>query len=277
MDRPLLIASILQHAERTYGDVEIIARETDGSLFRYTYRDMARRARRLANALRELGVAQGTRVSSLAWNDHRHLEAYYGVPGLGAVMHTCNPRLHPDQLAYVLNQAESTVLLFDATFLPQVEAIAQRCPRLRHYVALNTMTEAHTTLPNLLHYEQLTGAQSDAFIWPEFDERMASGLCYTSGTTGNPKGVLYSHRSTVLHSLVLGGAQAMGLSWADTIMSVVPMLHVTVWGLPYAAPLNGCRLVLPGARLDGASLYELIEGERVTCAAGVPTIWRSLA
>jgi acyl-CoA synthetase (AMP-forming)/AMP-acid ligase II len=276
MDRPLLTSSILQHATRTWGDTEIVSRNTDGSLFRYRYRDMAARARRLANALRARGVNLGTRVATLAWNDHRHLEAYYAVPGIGAVLHTCNPRLHVDQLAYVLNHAQDAVLLFDPSFLPLVEAIASRCADIRHYVVLSDETPAVSSLPNLSSYEDWLADASDIFIWPEFDERTASGLCYTSGTTGNPKGVLYSHRSSVLHSLVLSSTQALGLASADTLLAVVPMFHVNAWGLPYAAPLNGCRLVLPGSQLDGASLFDLIDGERVTCAAGVPTVWSSL-
>lgn len=277
MDRPLLISDILKHAARTYGDVEVVSRDTDGSLFRYTFGELARRARRLANALHNEGVVHGMRVATLAWNDHRHLEAYYAVPGMGAVLHTCNPRLHPSQLAWMLNHAEDTVLLFDPAFLPLVEVIASQCPRVRKYVALGASAPTSTKLTNLVGYEEWLAASSDVFEWPEFDERTASGLCYTSGTTGNPKGVLYSHRSAVLHSLVLGNAQALGLTRDDTVLPVVPMFHVNAWGLPYAAPLNGCRLVLPGGRLDGASLYELIEGERVTFSAGVPTVWLSLA
>ncbi|WP_204117365.1 long-chain-fatty-acid--CoA ligase [Paraburkholderia sp. C35] len=277
MDRPLLISAILQHAVRSYGEVEVVSRDGDRPLFRYTYGAMARRVNRLANALRDAGVSAGTRVATLAWNDYRHLEAYYAVPGIGAVLHTCNPRLHPAQLAWMLNDAEDSVLLFDPAFLPLVEAIAPHCPHLRKYVVLDTALPERTTLANLLSYEQWIGEYNETFAWPEFDERQASGLCYTSGTTGNPKGVLYSHRSAVLHSLVLSNAQALGLSSADTVLPVVPMFHVNAWGLPYAAPLNGCRLVLPGARLDGASLFDLIESEKVTFSAGVPTVWLSLA
>lgn len=276
MERPLLISAILRHVEYVYGDTEVVSREADRSLFRYTYRDMARRARQLANALQGSGVVKGMRVATLAWNDHRHLEAYYAVPGLGAVLHTCNPRLHPEQLAYVLNHAEDTVLMFDPMFLPVVESIAARCPRLQHYVVLSASVPAESKLPNLVAYEPMLAKASEIFEWPEFDENTASGLCYTSGTTGHPKGVLYSHRSSVLHSLTLSTPQVFGLSHADTALTVVPMFHVNAWGLPYAGPLSGCRMILPGAQLDGQSLYELIEGEGVTCSAGVPTIWLAL-
>ena len=277
MDRPLLISTILQHVVRSYGDVEVVSRDTDGSLFRYTYGAMSRRVNRLANAMRDAGAGPGTRVATLAWNDFRHLEAYYAVPGIGAVLHTCNPRLHAAQLAWMLNDAKDSVLLFDPEFLPLVEAIAPQCPHLKQYVVMCATPPERTSLKNLQSYEQWIAPHSEHFEWPEFDERSASGLCYTSGTTGNPKGVLYSHRSTVLHSLVLSNGQALGLTRNDTVLPVVPMFHVNAWGLPYAAPLNGCRLVLPGARLDGASLFDLIESEKVTFSAGVPTVWLSLA
>ncbi|MCY1275439.1 3-methylmercaptopropionyl-CoA ligase [compost metagenome] len=279
MDRPLLMSSMLQHAERQFADTEIVSRETDGSLHRYTYRDAASRSRRLANVLAKLGVSHGSTVGTLAWNNHRHVEAYFAVSGCGAVLHTCNPRLHAEQLAYILNHAEDEVLLFDATFLPLVEDVAPHCPRLRHYVLMSDSQAmpASSALPGLACYETLLAESSDAFVWPEFDERTASTLCYTSGTTGNPKGVLYSHRSTILHSLALSLPDTLSLSAHDCVLPVVPMFHVNAWGIPYAAAINGCKLVLPGPRLDGASLFELMETERVTCSAGVPTIWLGLA
>ncbi|RKP56595.1 long-chain-fatty-acid--CoA ligase [Pararobbsia silviterrae] len=276
MDRPLLISSILEHAVRSDAQRTIVARDTDGTLWRYSYREMATRARRLANALLARGIARGDRVATLAWNDHRHLEMYYAVPGIGAVLHTCNPRLHVDQLAYVLNHAEDTVLMFDPAFAQLVEAVVPRCPKLRHVVCLSHALPS-IDVPHVESYEAWIASSDDRLAWPEFDERTASGLCYTSGTTGHPKGVLYSHRSTVLHSLVLGGNQALAVSPSDTVMPVVPMFHVNAWGLPYGALLNGAALVLPGARLDAASLFELIDAEHVTCAAGVPTIWLALA
>lgn len=279
MDRPLLVSSLLEHAERQFGTTEIVSRETGGALFRYTYRDAASRARRLANALTRLGVAHGGRVATLAWNNHRHLEAYFAVSGSGAVLHTCNPRLHPEQLAYILNHAEDEVLLFDATFLPLVEAGVGHRPALRHYVVLGGPEDMpkESRIPGLICYEDLLAASDDAFTWPEFDERTASTLCYTSGTTGNPKGVLYSHRSTVLHSFALSVPDTLSLSAHDCVLPVVPMFHVNAWGIPYAAAMNGCKLVLPGPKLDGASLFQLMEDEQVTCSAGVPTIWLSLA
>jgi fatty-acyl-CoA synthase len=283
MDRPLLVSSLLVHAERQFGNTEIVSRETSGALHRYTFCDAAKRARQLARALERLGVTRGTRVATLAWNNHRHLEAYFAVSGSGAVLHTCNPRLHPEQLAYILNHAEDEVLLLDATFLPLVEAIAPRCPALRHYVLLGgpedmpAASRVPGSVPALACYEDLLAAATDDFAWPEFDEHTASTLCYTSGTTGNPKGVLYSHRSTILHTFAVSLPDSLSLSAQDCLLPVVPMFHVNAWGLPYAAAMNGCKLVLPGPKLDGASLYELIEGERVTCSAGVPTIWLGLA
>jgi len=278
MDRPLLVSSLLEHAERQFGATEIVSRETGGALFRYTYRAAASRARRLAKALTRLGVAHGGRVATLAWNNHRHLEAYFAVSGSGAVLHTCNPRLHPEQLAYILNHAEDEVLMFDATFLPLVEAGAGHCPALRHFVLLGGPEDMpkESRVPGLICYEDLLAASDDDFAWPEFDERTASTLCYTSGTTGNPKGVLYSHRSTVLHSFALSVPDTLSLSAHDCVLPVVPMFHVNAWGIPHAAPLVGAKLVFPGKDLDGKSLYELMEAEGVTYSAGVPTVWLGL-
>jgi acyl-CoA synthetase (AMP-forming)/AMP-acid ligase II len=278
MDRPLLVSSLLEHAERQFANTEIVSREFDGAHFRYTFREAAGRAHRLARALAGLGVAHGTRVATLAWNNHRHFEAYFAVSGSGAVLHTCNPRLHPDQLAYVLNHAEDEVLLFDVTFLPLVASLVAQCPKIRHYVLLTGLQDmpADPGIPGLLCYEQWLASHRDDFDWPQFDENTASSLCYTSGTTGNPKGVLYSHRSIVLHSFAVSLPDSLSLSAHDCILPVVPMFHVNAWGVPYAAAMNGCKLVLPGPMLDGASLYELMEREGVSCSAGVPTIWLGL-
>ncbi len=278
-ERPLLISSILTHAETVFGDVEIVSRSGGPSTFRSTYAGLARRSRQLAKALTEHGVQPGDRLATLAWNTHRHLEIYFGGSGMGAVVHTCNPRLHPAQLAYILNHAGDKILFFDLSFLPLVEQVASQCSTVKTFVALcseEEMPAAHG-LPNLLCYEEKLALRDGIFDWPEFDERQASSLCYTSGTTGNPKGVLYSHRSTVLHAWAMSVPDSLSLSASDCVLPVVPMFHVNAWGIPYAAALNGTKLVLPGARLDGASLFQLMEEEGVTCSAGVPTIWIQLA
>ncbi|OWW20169.1 3-(methylthio)propionyl-CoA ligase [Noviherbaspirillum denitrificans] len=278
MHQPLLISNLLVHADRHYGDTEIVSRRVEGDIHRYTYRDCHRRARTLANALAALGAGQGDRIATLAWNGYRHLELYYAVSGSGAVLHTVNPRLFAEQVAYIVNHAEDLLLFFDLSFLPLVEAIAPQCPTVKAFIALcgREHFPAETTIANLLCYEELLAAHSDAFAWPQFDENTASGLCYTSGTTGNPKGALYSHRSTVLHAYASTMPDALGLSSRDVILPVVPMFHVNAWGLPYSAPLTGAKLVFPGPATDGKSLHELFESERVTLSAGVPTVWLGL-
>ncbi|MFS8975193.1 3-(methylthio)propionyl-CoA ligase [Cupriavidus necator] len=277
MSAPLLISSIISHAARYYGTTEIVSRRTEGDLHRYTYRDCELRARKLAQALGALGVNQGERVGTLAWNGYRHLEIYYGVSGMGAVCHTINPRLFPEQIAYIVNHAEDGYIFFDLTFLPLVEGVAPHCPSVKGWVAMTDRAHmpAESKVP-LLCYEELIDAQDGDYRWPRFDENMASSLCYTSGTTGNPKGALYSHRSTVLHSYASALPDALGCSASDVILPVVPMFHVNAWGLPYSVPLVGAKLVLPGAKLDGASLHELFEQEKVTFSAGVPTVWLGL-
>jgi acyl-CoA synthetase (AMP-forming)/AMP-acid ligase II len=278
MDRPLLLSDVLEHAAHQFGDVEVVSRETHGPLFRYTYADCAVRARKLANALASLGLQPGGAVGSIAWNNHRHLEAYYAVSGSGMVMHTCNPRLHPQQLIYIINHAEDQVVLFDASFAPLIKGIAAHCPQVRAWVCMaeTEHTPAIEGVDNVLSYEALIGPCSDSFAWPSFDERTAAALCYTSGTTGNPKGSLYSHRSIVLNAMSGCFPGVLNLSSLQTILPVVPMFHINAWCIPYAALLSGARLVLPGPKLDGASLYELMEAERVTISAGVPTIWQAL-
>lgn len=278
MDQPLLISGILEFAARHYGATEIVSRRVEGDLHRYTYRDCARRARQLANALAALGIGMGERIATLAWNGYRHLELYYGVSGSGAVLHTINPRLHPEQVAYIVNHAEDRVLFFDLTFLPAIEAMARQCKTVKAYVALCAREHMPPAgvIPGLLCYEELIGAASGDYDWPQFDERSAASLCYTSGTTGNPKGALYSHRSTVLHAYASALPNALGIGSADVVLPVVPMFHVNAWGLPYSAPLVGAKLVFPGPALDGKSLYALFEDEGVTFSAGVPTVWLGL-
>jgi len=278
MNQPLLISGIIEFAARHFGNSEIVSRRVEGDVHRYTYRECHQRAKRLANALQGLGVQMGERVATLAWNGYRHLEAYYAVSGSGAVLHTINPRLHPEQIAYIANHAEDQVLLFDLTFLPLVEAIAPHCKTIRTYVLMagRDRLPAETKIPDLRSYEDLIDTHSDDYAWPQFDENAASTLCYTSGTTGNPKGALYSHRSTVLHAYASAMPSALNVSARDTVLPVVPMFHVNAWGLPYSVPLNGAKLVFPGAALDGKSLYELFESEQVTFSAGVPTVWLGL-
>ncbi len=278
MDRPLLISAIIEHAAAQFGDTTIVSRETHGPIFRYTYAECAVRVRRLANALRHLGLDAGTSVASIAWNNHRHLEAYYAVSGGGMVMHTCNPRLHPEQLIYIINHAEDRMVLFDAPFAPLVKGIAARCPDVLAWVALSDAANmpAGDGMPNIRCYEELLAAQAEDFEWPEFDEHTAAALCYTSGTTGNPKGALYSHRSMVLNAIVICMPGILGISSKESILPIVPMFHINGWCIPYAALIGGAKLVLPGPRLDGASLHELMETEKVTVSAGVPTVWFAL-
>ncbi|MDC8756748.1 3-(methylthio)propionyl-CoA ligase [Janthinobacterium fluminis] len=278
MSQPLLISSIIEFVARHYGGNEIVSRRVEGDLHRYTYRECHQRARRLANALHGLGVGLGDRVATLAWNGYRHLEAYYAVSGSGAVLHTINPRLFPEQIVYIANHAEDQCLLFDLTFLPVVEAIAAQCKTVRHFVLMcdRERMPKDSKIPDLLCYEDLIASHSDEYTWPLFDENSAATLCYTSGTTGNPKGALYSHRSTVLHAYGSAVPNALNVSAADTVLPVVPMFHVNAWGLPYSVPLSGAKMVFPGAALDGKSLYELFESEKVTFSAGVPTVWLGL-
>jgi fatty-acyl-CoA synthase len=278
MERPLLISGIIEHAAAQFGSTQIVSRETHGPVFRYTFAESAARARRLAHALRHLGLAAGSAVGSIAWNNHRHLEAYYAVSGSGMVMHTCNPRLHPEQLIYIINHAEDRVMLFDATFASLVEGIAPRCPQVEVWVCLSNAANmpAAEGIPNLRCYEELIAAHSEQFDWPEFDERAGAVLCYTSGTTGNPKGALFSHRSMVLNAVTICMPGVLGLSPRDAVLPIVPMFHVNAWCIPYAALIGGTKLVLPGPRLDGAGLYGLMEAEGVTISAGVPTVWLGL-
>jgi acyl-CoA synthetase (AMP-forming)/AMP-acid ligase II len=278
MQRPLLISGIIEHAAAQFGQTQIVSRETHGPVFRHTFAECAVRARRLAHALRRLGLSAGSAVGSLAWNNHRHLEAYYAVSGSGMVMHTCNPRLHPDQLIYIINHADDRVLLFDGTFAPLISGIAGHCPKVAVWVCLSDTANMPPAqgIPNLRCYEDLIAGDDEQFDWPEFDEHTGAVLCYTSGTTGNPKGALYSHRSMVLNAMAVCMPGVLELSPRDTVMPIVPMFHINAWCIPYAAMIGGVKLVLPGPRLDCAALYDMMETEAVTVSAAVPTIWLGL-
>jgi 3-(methylthio)propionyl---CoA ligase len=276
--QPLLISSLIDFAERHHGDAEIVSRRVEGDIHRYRWRDVAVRARQFAHALDGMNLLFSDRVATLAWNGYRHLEIYFGTSSSGRVLHTINPRLHPDQIAWIANHAEDQVLCFDMTFLPLVQAVHARCPTIRQYVALCDADKLpkDSGIPNLVSYESWIGGQPTTYEWPSFDETSASSICYTSGTTGNPKAALYSHRSTVLHAYAAALPDVMSLSARDSILPVVPMFHVNAWGIPYSAALVGSKLVFPGPALDGKSVYELIESEKVTYAAGVPTVWQML-
>ena len=277
-DRPLLISSIITHAERFHSETAIVSRRVEGDLHRTDWGTVAKRAKRMASALDTLAIAPGSRVATLAWNGYRHLETYFGVSGSQRVLHTLNPRLSPQQLAWIVNHAGDEVVCFDTTFLPLVEAVCEQCPTVKHWIAYAAADHLPSTtkIKNLLSYEALLEASSEIYEWPIFDEQSASSMCYTSGTTGNPKGVLYSHRSTLIHALAAGLPDTLNLSARDSVLPVVPMFHVNAWGIPYTAALVGCKLVFPGPAMDGQSVYDLIEGEGVTMAAGVPTVWQML-
>ncbi|MGJ7615198.1 MULTISPECIES: 3-(methylthio)propionyl-CoA ligase [unclassified Variovorax] len=277
-DQPLLISSLIEFVERHNGDGEIVSRRVEGDIHRCTWSDIASRARQVANALDGEQLLFSDRIATLAWNGYRHLELYYGVSGSGRVLHTINPRLHPDQIAWIANHAEDQILCFDLSFLPLVQAVHAKCPAIRKWVALCDADKlpADSGVPNLVSYESWMGAQPTDYEWPTFDENSASSMCYTSGTTGNPKAALYSHRSTMLHAYAAALPDVMRLSAQDSVLPVVPMFHVNAWGIPYSAALVGCKLVFPGPALDGKSVYELIEAEGVTFAAGVPTVWQML-
>ena len=274
----LLISSLIEFANRHHGDGEVVSRRVEGDVHKYTWADVANRSRQMANALDGLKLAQGSRVATLAWNGYRHLELYFGVSGSGRVLHTLNPRLHPDQVVWIANHAEDQILFFDMTFLPLVQAVHAKCSSIKHWVAMcdEDKLPKDSGIPNLTSYESLIVAQSMQFEWPQLDENTASSMCYTSGTTGNPKAALYSHRSTLLHAYAAALPDVMCISARDSILPVVPMFHVNAWGIPYSAAMTGAKLVFPGPALDGKSIYELIEAEKVTFAAGVPTVWQML-
>lgn len=278
MDTPLLISSIAEHAEKFHGDREIVSVTMDNPRHRYTMRDAVRRSRQLANALDKLGLATGDRVATIAWNDYRHLEIYYGVSGAGYVCHTINPRLFPEQLVFIINHAEDRFICTDLMFVPLLEKLLPQIPNVEGFIVMTD--EAHmpeTSLPNVVCYETLLAAESSEYTWPQLDERTASALCYTSGTTGDPKGVLYDHRSTLLHAYAGVAPDVLNLSSQDVVLPVVPLFHVNAWGVPYSTLMVGSKLVFPGPKMgDGEALYDLLEAEQVTLALGVPTVWLAL-
>jgi fatty-acyl-CoA synthase len=278
MHMPLLISSLIRHAARHSADTEIVSKRVEGDLHRTTWAEVERRSRQVAQALARLGCGPGDRVGTLAWNGYRHLELYYGASGSGLVLHTINPRLFPEQIAWIANDACDQVLFFDLTFLPLLEKLAGELKTVRHLVLMTDRAHmpASTPLANLVCYEELVEAEDGDYSWPALDENSASSICYTSGTTGHPKGAVYSHRSTVLHAYASALPDAMDCSARDVILPVVPMFHVNAWGLPYSAALVGAKLVFPGPHLDGKSLYELFEAEKVSFSAGVPTVWLGL-
>ena len=277
-DWPLLVHTILDHASRWHGEREIVTRTVEGPIHRYTYRDLDRRSRRLAGAARSaLGLREGQVVATMAWNTHRHLEIWYGLMSLGAVVHTLNPRLFADQLDYIISHAEDRFIFLDLTFVPIFEKLLPRLPLVESFVIMTDRDHMPaTSLGRAICYEDLLAQGSDDFAWPKLDENAACGMCYTSGTTGKPKGVVYSHRSNVLHALAATSADTLCLSSRDTLMPVVPMFHANAWSLAFSGPMVGTKLVLPGPKIDGASLYELLQTEKVNVTAAVPTVWMML-
>lgn len=278
----LLISDIIEFAAQYYPNTEIVSRTVEGPIYRYNYAEAGRRSRQLGNALTKLGVEKGDRIATLAWNTHRHFETYYAVSGMGAVTHTLNPRLFAEQLIYIVNHAKDRYLFVDLTFLPIIEKLADHLPSLEAVIVMTD--EAHmpkSTLAErsenfLLCYETLLETESDQFDWPRFDDQSAAALCYTSGTTGNPKGVMYSHHSTLIHAYAACQRAALDICDGNVVLPVVPMFHVCAWGIPYSAPMTGAKIVFPGAGMDGASLTELITGEQVDLLLGVPTVWMGL-
>ncbi|MGO1119597.1 long-chain fatty acid--CoA ligase [Rhodovibrionaceae bacterium A322] len=284
MDRPLLISSIIDYAADTYPHREVVSKRVEGDLHRYTYPQMRERIVQLSHGLRrKLGIKPDDRLGTIAWNGYRHMELYYGISGLGAICHTMNPRLHPEQVIYIVNHAADRYVFVDLTFLPLMEALIDHFPKLEGVVVMTD--QAHmpaeskireTAGKQLLCYEDLLSGEDTDIVWPEFDERQAAGLCYTSGTTGNPKGVLYSHRSNLLHAFSILAQGSLKLGQDHQVLPVVPLFHVNAWGLPYMGPLSGTTIVFPGAGMDGASLFDLMASEKVTSAWGVPTVWLGL-
>jgi len=278
MDCPLMISDILVHASKCHGDQEIVTRLPEtGEIHRETYAQAHERTKQLANALKKkLKIREGDRVATIAWNSHRHFELYYGISGMGAVVHTVNPRLDPKQIVWMLEHAQAKAVFFDKQFAPLIDGISKMCKSVKNWVLMTDSSHADAVQTKCKTYEELIGEQKPDFDWPVFDEHTAAGLCYTSGTTGDPKGVLYSHRSNVLHAMACSASDVIGVGARGVLLPVVPMFHVNAWGIPYAAPMNGAKLVMPGAQMDGQSIHELIEGETVNYVAGVPTVWLGL-
>ncbi|QQN86850.1 long-chain-fatty-acid--CoA ligase [Acinetobacter variabilis] len=277
MFQPLLISSMIEHAGRYHADTEIISKNTDTSIKKTNWGEIRENSKRFANVLQQFGLTLGDRVATIAWNNHRHLESWYAISGSGLVCHTINPRLFPEQLVFIINDAADRVLLFDKTFAPLIKAVKPLLKTVEQYICLDAEDSSICeAIPEVQFYDDLLAQQSAEFDWPELDENTASSLCYTSGTTGNPKGVLYSHRSTVLHSYAIIMPDSLNVAARDIMLPVVPMFHVNAWGTPYAAAMVGCTLVLPGPGLDGASLVNLIDTYKVSVALGVPTIWQGL-
>lgn len=272
-DRPLLISTLIEHAARYHPAVPIVSKTCEGGVVYSNYRELRSRAAKLAKALIRMGVKKGDRVATLAWNTHRHMELYFAVSGIGAVLHTVNPRLFPEQIDYILNHAESRVLFFDITFAGLVGDLQAKLPLIETFIAMTDDSHLPREVAGCGCYEALIAGENDVFAWPEFDENTASSLCYTSGTTGNPKGVLYSHRSTLLHSFLACSTDGLALSSADCVLLAVPLFHVNAWGIPYAAAMCGAKIVLPGPNLDGKSLFDLAVTESCTFSLGVPTVW----
>jgi fatty-acyl-CoA synthase len=276
-DAPLLVSSLIDYAGKFHAEQEIVSRTVEGPIHRYTYADAARRSRQLAQALTGLGVREGDRIGTLAWNTYRHFEAWYGITGMGAVTHTLNPRLFAEQLAYIIHHAENRYILLDAMFTGMLEGILDRIPTVKGFIVMTAREDMPaTTLPNVICYEDLIAPCDGDYRWPQLDEKAAAAMCYTSGTTGNPKGVLYTNRSCVLHALSAALPDVMGSGSNTTIMAVVPMFHANGWGIPHFAPMTGAKMVLPGKEMDGASIYQLLTEERVTLTAAVPTVWLML-
>lgn len=277
MSGQLLISGLIEHAEKTHPTSEIVSRRCEGDIHRYTMGEAAKRSKQLANALQKLGAKADDRIATLAWNNYRHFELYFGVSGMGAVLHTINPRLFPEQLVYIINHAEDRWIFVDLTFIPLLEAIQDKITHIEGIVVLaDEANMPETSLNNVMCYETLIKDESPDFSWPEFDENQAASLCYTSGTTGNPKGVLYSHRSTVIHALAEISREALGVANSSCILPVVPMFHVNAWGVPYAAAITGAKLIFPGPGMDGASIWELVDAEKPDLLMGVPTVWLML-